>query len=180
MKNHRGFLLLEVLISVGVLTLISLGAFALYDDALQKAKAQETIELTTELIKGARVFFSNGDLTQFNDATLIANQIAPRAMISGNQLVHPYGGRLIAATRSFGGDPNIYMRLVFHHLANSQDCSSVARALNDVAYHTEIYSSGVFLGAAKHLGGTLNKADLGTFCSQITPGQGVVQVTLFR
>jgi len=178
-KKQNGFLLLEVLISIGVLAIISLGAFILFAEARQQAKAQEALELTTDYLKGARVFFSSGDFTQVNDATVIANQIAPRAMISGAQLVHPYGGRFSVGSQVLSSVT--YMRAVFSNIANSEDCSDIARTLDAVSFHVEIFSSeGVFMGAPKNQGGVLNKANLGTFCSQVVPGQGVVQITFPR
>jgi len=172
--KEKGVTLIELLIGIGVISVMALIVFMYLGGVLSKTTTDEASKMLSGVVAETRLAFKDS-VVGLTEASIVNNKLAPKDMISAaaGTLRTPYADNAAAVVvTASAGDPNVgngpSVQLVLGSIPSS-DCSNLVRSISP-------FSDRILVGAAvvKAYQASIDKEALGTSCAAMPATGGTI------
>lgn len=165
MKRQHGFTMLELLISVGVISLAAIATIGFYQQVSARQTADEVRKQIMIVQSAIKELYPDPNRTGLSATVLINAQKLPPGMVNGTSIVHKGGGAItVAPGNAAGGVANSGYTITVANV-DPKDCATLAVHMGNTFPYLSVNGYAVkYPGSAS----TVNASTAATYCAYST------------
>ncbi len=126
--RQQGVTLIELLLGIGVIILILGVGIIIYNQTNQSSRAYTAETGVLSLVGAVKTVNPNPSYAGLTQTTIINAGKAPANMVSGTNLVNPWGGTVTIGSATYNGTANAAFSLTYNSVPRSE-CNSLVQGV---------------------------------------------------